>query len=661
MMKKCQFPAIVVFLLLSFSSSSPADLLRSKVPYIRDKKAAPLEVPPLKGKYYNDLVPDTLDIAERAELAINALTAATDPEADYEIYYNTELFRNPPFMQHEWSDWCSSQWKYYEALSLLRLITGSDRNTHIDDIWLEIILRSIGPDGLFYIPLKGRPWSRMSHAWGPTVWRADGTTTDIEDESVEYIADALPIGRVMGILTNYYLRDNKNPAWRKLIERMVDRSLQLTIDKGDYGYMPAGFYEPNCVISPDAELPEGTAGLESYGRLIQAPANFYKFTGYEPARKLSHKLINSIRYYGNSFTADGGFCSKDQELYHFHAHTFALMSMIDYAAAAGDKELMDFVRKSFEWARLQGSPTVGYYPEYISPDWQGCETCEVADMIAIALKLSEAGAGDYWDDADRWVRNQFAENQLTKIDCIYEVVNNMPEKPIGLEDVFGEEISGNENLTDYKSIISRTVTDCRVLERYLGGFSRNAAVNSWYNGGGNKIEGCCVGNGSRTLYYIWKNILDYKNGQLKVNLLLNRASPWADVYSYIPYEGQVRLRIKKPCTEIKVRMPEWIPQNSSDVKCIINDKCSGFSWQGRYVDLGVGNPGDMIKVVFPISERTVKEKIANKDYTLVIRGNTVISIEPAGEKCPFYQRQYYRGNMSWRPVRRFVTECIIDY
>ena len=632
------------------------DLITSGLPYLQQEKIVNLEVPPVKGEFYDDLIPDTLDIAERAELAINAITSLVDPAADYEIYYDTEFFRNPPIMRHNWSDMTCSEWKFYEALSLLRLVTGSDRNTHVDDVWLEIILRSIGSDGLFYVPLKGRLWSKVDYAWGPTVWRADGTTAHIEDKSVGYIANPLPIGRVMGVLTNYYLRDNKNRAWRELIERMVDRSLELTIDKGDYGYMPVGFYEPNCIISADAQLPEGTVGLESYGRLIQSPANFYKFTGYEPARKLSHKLINSIRYHGNSFATDGRFCSKDQELYHFHAHTFALMSMIDYAVAAGDEELMDFVRKSFEWARLQGNPTVGYYPEYISPDWEGCETCEVADMIAIALKLSEAKAGDYWDDADRWIRNQYAEHQLTKIDWIYKIVNDMEKTTVKPGDVLGD-----ESLNDYQSIPPGIVEDCHVLENSLGGFARDAAPNGWYKGGGNKIEGCCTGNGTRTLYYIWENILNYDNGRLKVNLLLNRASPWVDVYSYIPYEGQVRLRIKKPCTEIKVRMPEWIPQNSPDVKCVINDKDSSFSWEGRYIDLGVGNPGDMIKVVFPISERTVKEKIANKDYTLVIRGNTVISIEPRGEKCPFYQREYYRGNMAWRPVHRFVTECIIDY
>ena len=39
-------------------------------------------------------------------------------------------------------------------------------------------------------------------------------------------------------------------------------------------------------------------------------------------------------------------------------------------------------------------------------------------MVALALKLSEAGLGDYWDDADRWGRNMLVEGQLTRGDWI---------------------------------------------------------------------------------------------------------------------------------------------------------------------------------------------------------------------------------------------------
>src|SRR5262245_30478899 len=47
-------------------------------------KVLEFELPPYRGERYEATVPDTLDIAERARLGVNALTAPTDELADYE-------------------------------------------------------------------------------------------------------------------------------------------------------------------------------------------------------------------------------------------------------------------------------------------------------------------------------------------------------------------------------------------------------------------------------------------------------------------------------------------------------------------------------------------------------------------------------------------------
>jgi hypothetical protein len=50
-------------------------------------------------------VPYTLDLAERARLAVNGLTGITDRDADYEIYSRADFFRNPPVMRHDFNEW----------------------------------------------------------------------------------------------------------------------------------------------------------------------------------------------------------------------------------------------------------------------------------------------------------------------------------------------------------------------------------------------------------------------------------------------------------------------------------------------------------------------------------------------------------------------------
>ena len=63
--------------------------------YIRDRAPA-FQIPPYRGMHYEDTIPDTLDIAERAKLGVHVLTAITDPHANYEIYWVADFAQNPP-------------------------------------------------------------------------------------------------------------------------------------------------------------------------------------------------------------------------------------------------------------------------------------------------------------------------------------------------------------------------------------------------------------------------------------------------------------------------------------------------------------------------------------------------------------------------------------
>ena len=205
---------------------------------------------------------------------------------------------------------------------------------------------------------------------------------------------------------------------------------------------------------------------------------------------------------------------------------------------------------------------------------------------------------------------------------------------------------------------SAAVTADRVPERNLGAFAGWSWPNEWWNVRAPAgIMHCCTGNGVRALYYLWDNILDYEDGCLRVNMLLNRASPWADVHSHIPYQGRVDLRIKQTCSEVLLHAPEWIETNSDKVSAKIDGKPCKCVWQGRYIGLGKVSKDATLSVTFPLTERTVRENIACKPYTLVIRGNTVVHIDPPGKVGPLYQRDHYRKNeAAWISVDRFISD-----
>jgi hypothetical protein len=158
-------------------------------------------------------------------------------------------------------------------------------------------------------------------------------------------------------------------------------------------------------------------------------------------------------------------------------------------------------------------------------------------------------------------------------------------------------------------------------------------------------------------------MIEHQNDQLRVNLLLNRASQWADVYSYIPYEGRVDLKIKKPCRSVLLRAPEWVPAGNEATSAEVGGVARPLTWKGRYIDIGTVNAGDKVTLKFPIWVRTVKEKIGIQTYTLKIKGNTVISIDPPGKNMPLYadRANLEFGELPWKKVNRFVASTDLNW
>ena len=210
----------------------------------------------------------------------------------------------------------------------------------------------------------------------------------------------------------------------------------------------------------------------------------------------------------------------------------------------------------------------------------------------------------------------------------------------------------------------------QVPQRCLGIFAGWPSANDWYTGGhhvrnyypeypGQTIMQCCMGNAARTIYYAWQRSVDYRDGRLRVNLLLNRASPWADVDSYIPYEGRVDIRVKQPC-ELSLRIPEWV--SPSQTRCQVNDASRSCRWDGRYVCLGAVRPGDIAAISFPITLQTEDINVQGSYYKIVRKGNDVLLIDPPGKYCPFYQRAHYRADsVRWKKATRFVADKLIEW
>ena len=363
------------------------------------------------GERYESLVPDTLDIADRADFAIHGLSNMADPEWDYEIWIEALLRRNPPVLLHNFHDLNVAGDGFIEALTLMRAITDNNLNTDVDQGWMDSLLHMQGEDGLVYMPMANRPWANIGREW--LKGKGDSGTSD-------QLASIHGQNGYIGAMALYYLITGEE-LWRERLERIINRMAELMVYKDDYCYYPIMAAAPGASVSPDMGKPDPDciheAGGLCAGHLIQALCYAYRATNYKPALELAGKLAIYLKDHCGCYDLEGRFLG----VAHTHMHVRSLSGLLEYGLLTENSNIIEFCRKSYAYARLTGHPTVGFFPSLPGPDAAYydnstratlepiMEGCSAADMVAVAIKLSQGGVGDYWDDADRYVRNHFSE------------------------------------------------------------------------------------------------------------------------------------------------------------------------------------------------------------------------------------------------------------
>ncbi|MDK1046446.1 MAG: hypothetical protein QGM45_12290, partial [Anaerolineales bacterium] len=371
-----------------------------------DERVAEAELPPpsFEGERYEAQVPDTLDLTDRAVFAINAYTRMLDPAMDYRLMGNVNFVRKPPVLIVGGPYGCTS--KQIESLILMRIMSGSSYNIDIDNKLMRSVLHMAGKDGFFYAP-----WSKV--AWMPGYIGGAPAGIDIVSQTMQPHTEIWEEGRMILALC-MWLQHDQNPLWQELIEKKINRLSELAVWLGDCCHFSRGrLYIVGDKGSVDGPILTGFYALEQVRQIARGCALYYKLSGYEPALKLAGGLVKTLFEHGDAYDEIGRW-----KHCHFHTNVGTLISILEYATAVDDDELINFARRGYQYAKACGEPLVGYYAEHapgfagtkgfeLPGQYDSCETCEVADMLVLGLKLTMAGVGDYWEDVDRCLRNQF--------------------------------------------------------------------------------------------------------------------------------------------------------------------------------------------------------------------------------------------------------------
>jgi len=623
----------------------PADV--PPVKYINPDNIPAATVPAVRGRYEEEaVVPDTCNLEESARLFVdNFLPSVTVPELDYEPFNRGLLDKLPPRLTLDLGGYICGLAKYREALPLLRIMCGSQEALEIDKAWAKQILKCIGPDGFFYIPRVGRPWDSGEDQRQPS-----------QSKPGDFYS-WLPIGngRLLGCLAIYY-KMTGDEIWNKTGRRLVDALDGAAIKTGNMAFFPRLNLDPGEKLAPD-QIQQEIADMKNLagskrerdtalcqGWIITGLVQYYQVSHYEPALELARGLTNFLH------------ASKILEEWrseNFHSITLGIQAMLEVALATGDRELAEHARQIYEAAKSNKGihaaiPSIGYFVH--SSGFGGMEGCDIADMTALAVKLTQLGMGDqYYEDIDHYARNCLTAIQCTRPDMMGDFLRNYAELKKDNEPYF--------RVPKPAPVLFSELTD-RLPERTVGAFSCYFYPNDLY--ASDYFDSCCNGNCARALYYVWESILQYDRKELTIHLLLNRTSPWADVDSYIPYIGRVDVKIKKPCDSVRIRMNDWIARDK--VVCKVDGKEQEFTWDKNYLVLGQIEAGRTMVLEFPIQERIENVEVFGKKYQITFKGNDAVDINPKGTYYTLFQRGRYRSD---RPrfikVRRFSCENAIQY
>ena len=599
----------------------------------RQAIASQFETEAPRGERYEAEVPDTLDLAARAELALNAFIGSIEPAMGHTMFNHVFYAADPPFMTAQMDNLNAG--KTLEALPQVRLMSGSERGLDEQYGYLLQVLAQSWEDGIIYTA------PRCVHPWIAPMY-ADAANVCI-------------IGRFLRAMVYWYEYD-RNPFWLVQAEKIFDtirEKLLLHCDaehayarlreecetRGadprarpeyaaqSYAYLRTGL--PSWGFLPTTGYPQDlpdlgafvSANIVQLGYTLLGVARYAAATGSSQAMDVARELANTLRsaeYWQHSecgWQDIPGICAPDRLHFssslHFQSTQQCVQALWEYAKLAGDTSLKEQVRSGYEWLRNFGIAEIGYFPE--GPTKAHSESCCAAGMLILAVQLSLDGIGDCWEDADRYVRNAVTEYQFVDRDQLESC----------------SRASGSHTCR------LPCETDDRVIDRTLGSWATFPRVTNCPDPCAVAGGECCTQNAAQALYQAWEAIVqDQGHDTAQVNLLLNRAAPQLDLDSHLPYEGKIVIR-NKTARRVFVRIPSWV--SKPDVTCRVNDgEASPVQWVSTYLALDGLKPRDIAVVEFPMVERTIKRThaVTGQTYTMQLRGNTAVSVTPRDEEAP---------------------------
>jgi len=571
-------------------------------------------------------VPDTLNLAGRANVALHAMMGVADEDKGYIPFFSGFFASDPAWMRHGNWDYGSSHGRLIDSMTLVRAMTGTEEGREIENHYKENFLAFFKKDGLSY---RKNTFSQEFIASCGAAFEESASMIDQR---------AVLLG-----LTTWFI-DTGEEAVKERADKLVAALKRIAGKERESWYYPASEYTQHGWPSFDAVVtrlcPDPCA---MWGRQVNPLIRYYQITGNRDAFDLCENFVYNIVYRSGAFASDGSWnAGLGYRNGHFHTRMGTLASTARFAEFTHDAFLLNWVKKCYDWG-LSKCTSFGWTPGDLHDQGYEHETCTLVDAIGTAVTLAKNGYPEYWGTAEKFLRNQLTEAQILDTSWIHQ------------SDTKENDIPGD-------------TTYFKVADRLRGAFAGYSAPNDFvYSGQKGRghimdVQTCCVASGTRGLYNGWNNIVTKENNRISINMLLNRASRWADVLSFLPHEGKVVIIANEDAQELCIRIPEYVPYGSVTVtRETAGHKVTAggreLPWVHKYfIKLSGVKKDEKITVEFPVILRKTIETAVDDVYEAQWAGDNVINITPGGEYYPLYNHipvlqeapvssiQLYRGS-----------------
>jgi hypothetical protein len=356
---------------------------------------------------------------------------------------------------------------------------------------------------------------------------------------------------------------------------------------------------------------------------------YWKATRDEAALRLARELAEGVlansqpKLGVHAFAPDGSFQGGNT-----HLVLHEVLGVAELGAALHEPRYIEFARRVYEYVRSIGMDW-GWFPEY-RVHYLGdrnSETCNTADMVALATSLAEAGLPEYWDDAERYTRNYIRTAQYRQTE---EVERTARE--------------ANPGRTERE--VAASLALVRSME---GGFIGALDTNSWITPPQRakydspelryamNISGCCSPSGMWAMHRAWQRVVTEEHGVVRVNMALGRDHAAARV---VPSEGRLEVAARHAGV-YEVRVPAWAERGA--VTAARNGRRVAVKWGGpanAYVVFGRVAAGERLAVRYPViafeQTVTVGDRSGPERVRIQWRGNSVVDIQPRAARFALF-------------------------